>query len=55
MSGLFPVELPSSECNEIAMITSQRWFRCMPGDDRQQAITWTNVDQDLYRHMVKIS
>ena len=33
---------------------SQHWFRWWLGAVRQQAITWTNVDPDLCRHMVSL-
>ena len=30
------------------------WFRQWLGAVRQQAITWTSVDQDLQRHMASL-
>ena len=44
-------KLPSDECNWILLMISQYWFRKWLGAVRQQAITWANVDPDLYRHM----
>ena len=41
------VELHSNECQWTLMMISQHWFR-------QQAITWINVDPDLFRHMVSL-
>ena len=32
----------------------QHWFRSWLGAVRQQAITWTNVNTDLYRHMASL-
>ena len=38
-----------------ALMTSHRWFRFWLGTVRQQAITSTNIDQVLWRHMTSIS
>ena len=33
------------------LMISQQWFRLWLAAGRQEAITWTNVDQYLQRHM----
>ena len=38
----------------LLMIRSQHWFRYWIGAVRQQAITWANVDPDLYCHMASL-
>ena len=35
------------ECHQTSLMTSQHWFR-----QWHQAITWANVDPDLYCHML---
>ena len=43
--------MPSDECHRTLLMISQHWSRWWLGAVRQQAITWTSVDQDLQRHM----
>ena len=38
----------------VLLMISQHWFRYWLGAVRQQAITWTNVDPDLSRHMASL-
>ena len=38
--------ITSDECHRTLLMMSQHWFRQWPGADRQQAITWANVDSD---------
>ena len=42
----------SAECHRTPLVRSQQWFRQWLGAIWQQAITWTNVDIDLWHHMV---
>ena len=42
------------ECQKTLLIISQHWFRWWLGAVKQQAITWTSVDQDLQRQMVSL-
>ena len=35
-------------------VKSTLWFRQWLGAVRQQAITWTNVDQDMCRHLASL-
>ena len=44
-------EIASGKCLITPLIMSQHWFRWWLGAVRQQAITWTNVDPDLCRHI----
>ena len=46
--------MASDECYRTLLMISQHWFRKWLGAVRQQAITWTTVDQDLQRHMVSL-
>ena len=46
--------MSSDECHRTLQIISQHWFRWCLGAVRQQAITWTSVDQDLQCHMVTL-
>ena len=41
--------------HRIPWLISQHWFRWWLGAVRQQAITWANVDPDLWCHMVPLS
>ena len=45
------VKLHSGGCNRILLITNQHWFRQWLSVTKQQAITLTNVHQDLRCHM----
>ena len=47
----FGVKLFSGDWRRSLLMISQHWFRQWLGAVRQQAITWTSVDQDLQRHM----
>ena len=47
------VKLPLYECDWTSLI-SQQWFRWWLSVVRQQAITWANVDPDLWHHMVSL-
>ena len=42
---------PHHSCHRIPLMRNQHQFRWWLGATRQQAITWANVDPDLYRHM----
>ena len=42
------------QMNVTGLYISQHWFRCWFGAVRQQAITWTNVDSDLFCHMTSL-
>ena len=46
--------MSSDECHRTLLVISQHWFRYWLGAVRQQAITWTSVDQDLQRHMASL-
>ena len=46
--------MSSDECHRTLLMISQHWFRYWLGAIRQQAITWTSVDQDLQRHMASL-
>ena len=46
--------MSSDECHMTLLLISQHWFRQWLGAVRQQAITWTSVDQDLQRHMASL-
>ena len=46
--------MSSDECYRTLLMISQHWFRQWLGAIRQQAITWTSVDQDLHRHMASL-
>ena len=48
------MKLPSDECHKALLMISQHWFREWLGAVRQQAITWANVDPDLYRKMASL-
>ena len=48
------VKLLSRECQRTHLILSQNWFRWWCVGARQRAIIWSNVDQDLYRHMTSL-
>ena len=48
------VKLFWGECHWTSLMTSQHWSWQWLGAVRQQAITWTNVDQDLCGHMVSL-
>ena len=39
---------------KASLMISQHWFRSWPGAVRRQAITWSNVDQDLCCHMASL-
>ena len=55
LSSLTPlVKLLSRECQRTHLILSQNWFRWWCVGARQRAIIWSNVDQDLYRHMTSL-
>ena len=43
----------SGEYN-TSLVISQQWFRQWLGAVKQQAITWANVDPDLWRHMASL-
>ena len=51
ISWVFLVTLSSGEYHKTSLMSSQHWFRLWLGAVRQQAITWTNVDQVLWCHM----
>ena len=46
------MKLPSDECYWILLMINQHQFRKWLGAIRHQAITSSNVDPDLCRHMV---
>ena len=50
------VKLPLTKCQWASLMICQNRFRLWFGAARQQAITWTNVDNvdDLCRHMVSL-
>ena len=50
----FPVKLPSSECHKNSLMINQHLLRQCLGAVRQQAITWTSVDQVLWQHTVSL-
>ena len=52
MANVVFEKLLSDECHWTLLTISQHWFRWWLGAVRQQAITWANVDLDLYYHMV---
>ena len=39
---------------DISLMISQHWFRQWLGAVRQQAITWSNIDSDLCRHLASL-
>ena len=47
--------MSSDECHSTLRMISEHWFRWWLGAVRQQAMTWTSVDQDLQRHMASLS
>ena len=51
MGGVSLLKQPSIDCHKALLMISQHWFGWWLGAVRQQAITWTNVVQDLCRHM----
>ena len=51
ISWMFPVVVSSKENHRISLMISQHWFREWLDAIRQQAMTWTNIDQDLRSHM----
>ena len=51
MSWVYPVKLPTRAYHRISLMINQHLFRPWLGAVRQQAITWTYVDQVLGRHM----
>ena len=59
MYWAFLVKLPSGECHSTSLMISQHSFRNgLLGAVtvvRQQAITWANIDQVLWHHMVSLS
>ena len=54
ISSAFGVKLPASECHRISTMISQHWVKWGFVAVRQQAITWINVDQIIWRHMTSI-
>ena len=46
--------MSSDECHRTLLMISQHCFRWWLGAVRQQAITWTSVDQDLKRHKASL-
>ena len=44
----------SDGCHRTLLMISQHWFRQWLGVVRQQAITWTRVDQDLQCHTASL-
>ena len=46
--------MSSDECHRTLLMISQHWFRWWLGAIRQQAITWTSVDQDFRHHMASL-
>ena len=46
--------MSSDECHRTLLMISHHWFRWWLGAVRQQAITWTSVDQDLQHHMASL-
>ena len=43
------------DCHRTPLMKSKYWFRKWLSGVRQQDITWTNVDPDLYHHMVQVT
>ena len=54
ISWALTVRLLSCECHRISLMTSQHGFWKWLGAIRQKAITWANVDPDVYCHMVSL-
>ena len=48
------MKLLPGEHHQKPLMRSQHWFRKWLGAIRHQAITWTNVEPDLYSHMASI-
>ena len=49
------VQLPSGERHKTSPMVIQHWFGYgFSGAVRQQAITWTNIDRVLWRHMASL-
>ena len=48
------LKLLSGECHRITLMGNQQWFGLWLGAARQQAITWTNVDRTIRRHMASL-
>ena len=46
--------MSSDEWHSTLLMISHHWFRWWLGAVRQQAITWTSIDQDLQRHMTSL-
>ena len=54
MAEVSIVKLLSDKCHWTLLMISQHWFRQWLGAVRQQAITWANVDPDLWRQMASL-
>ena len=54
MGELFFVKFPSDECHWLSLMISQHWFRQWFGAIRQQAITCTNIQPNICRHMASL-
>ena len=54
MAVISQAKLQSDEHHWTLVMISQHWFRYWLGAVRQQAITWTNVDQDPCHHMASL-
>ena len=54
LAEVSPTKLPSDECHKTVLMISQHWFRQWLGAVRQQAITWANVDPDLWSQMASL-
>ena len=46
--------MTSGECHRTLLMIRQLWFWQWLGAIKQQAITWTSVDQDVQRHMASL-
>ena len=51
ISSPFPVKLSSCKCHRSLLMINQHWFGWWLSAVGQQAITWANVDPDLWCHM----
>ena len=51
---IFPVKLSSCKCHKTLLVISPHLFRKWLGAWWHQAITWTNVVQVLWHHMVSL-
>ena len=54
MSRAFSLKLPLGKCDYTLLMISQYWLRQWLGAVRHQAITWLDVDQILWCHVVSL-